>query len=175
MSATAPARPEAGEYAPYYEKYVLLVPAGDVVETLERQNADTLALLRSVPEDRAGESYEPGKWSIKEVVGHVIDTERIFTYRALRISRGDRTPLPGYEQDDYARAANFNARTLADISDDFSRVRAATVSLFRSFDAAAWQRRGVANDNEVSARAIAHITAGHELHHVGILRERYLK
>jgi uncharacterized damage-inducible protein DinB len=174
MSATAPARPEAGEYAPYYEQYVALVPAGDIIETLERQIADTLALLRSVPEDRAGSSYEPGKWSIKEVVGHVCDGERIFTYRALRIARGDRTPLPGYEQDDYTRAANFNARTLSNIADEFARVRAATVSLFRSFDAEAWQRRGIANDNEVSARAIAHITAGHELHHVGILRERYL-
>ncbi|MDT7541427.1 MAG: hypothetical protein QOE33_1331 [Acidobacteriota bacterium] len=175
MSATAPARPEAGEYAPYYEQYVSLVPTGDIVETLERQMADTLALLRSVPEARAGSSYEPGKWSIKEVAGHVIDGERIFSYRALRFARGDQTPLPGYEQDDYARVANYNARTLADLADDFERVRASTVSLFRSLDSEAWQRRGLASDNEVSVRALAHIIAGHELHHVGILRERYLR
>jgi uncharacterized damage-inducible protein DinB len=175
MSATAPARPAQDEYAPYYEKYVSLVPDGNIVETLERQSADTLALLRSVPEDRAASRYAPGKWSIKEVVGHVIDTERIFAYRALRFARDDRTPLPGYDQDEYARAANFDARTLRDLADDFERTRAATLALLRSFDAGAWQRRGTANDNPVSVRALAHIIAGHELHHVGILRERYLR
>jgi uncharacterized damage-inducible protein DinB len=175
MSATAPARPEANEYAPYYEKYVSLVPAGDIIETLQSQSADTLSLLRSVSEERASSRYEPGKWSVKEVVGHVIDTERIFAYRALRFARNDRTPLPGYEQDDYARAANFDARTLASLATDFERARAATIALFQSFDNDAWQRRGTANDNEVSVRALAHIIAGHELHHVGILRERYLK
>jgi hypothetical protein len=174
MSATAPARPAQDEYAPYYEKYVSLVPAGDVVETLERQLTDTLALLRSVPEDRGDSTYEPGKWSVKELVGHVIDSERVFSYRALRFARGDRTPLPGYEQDDYVRAANFGARTLASITEEFARVRASTVALLRSFDAEAWARRGTANDNEVSVRALAHILAGHELHHLGILRERYL-
>lgn len=175
MSAAAPARPASDEYAPYYEKYVSLVAAGDIVETLERQSADTLALLRSVPEDRAGSSYEPGKWSVKELVGHVIDTERVFSHRALRFGRGDQTPLPGYEQDDYVRAANFDARTLSSIAEEFERVRAATVALLRSFDEEAWSRRGTANDNEVSVRALAHILAGHELHHINILRERYLK
>jgi hypothetical protein len=175
MSAAAPARPASDEYAPYYEKYVSLVAAGDIVETLERQSADTLALLRSVPEDRAGMSYEPGKWSVKELVGHVIDTERVFSHRALRFARGDQTPLPGYEQDDYVRAANFDARTLSSIAGEFERVRAATVALLRSFDQEAWARRGTANDNEVSVRALAHILAGHELHHINILRERYLK
>ena len=175
MSAAAPARPASDEYAPYYEKYVSLVPAGNIVETLERQFADTLALLRSVPEDRAGTSYEPGKWSVKELVGHVIDSERVFSYRALRFARGDQTPLPGYEQDDYVRAANFGARTLSSIAEEFGRVRAATVALLRSFDEGAWARRGTANDKEVSVRALAHILAGHELHHINILRERYLK
>jgi uncharacterized damage-inducible protein DinB len=175
MSAAAPARPAADEYAPYYEKYVSLVGEGHIVETLERQSADTLALLRSVPEDRAGTSYEPGKWSVKEVVGHVIDTERVFSHRALRFARGDQTPLPGYEQDDYVRAANFDARTLSSIAEEFERVRAATVALLRSFDREAWSRRGKANDNEVSVRALAHILAGHELHHINILRERYLR
>jgi uncharacterized damage-inducible protein DinB len=175
MSATAPARPASDEYAPYYEKYVSLVPDGNIVETLERQSAETLALLRSIPEEKASSRYEPGKWSIKEVVGHIIDTERVFAYRALRFARADATPLPGYEQDDYARAANFDARTLASLADDFERVRAATVSLLRPLDAEALKRRGTANDNPVSVRALAHIIAGHELHHVGILRERYLR
>ncbi|MDT7604336.1 MAG: hypothetical protein QOF61_2333 [Acidobacteriota bacterium] len=174
MSAPAPARPETNEYAPYYEKYVSLVSAGDIVETLQRQAAETLALLRSVSEERAASRYEPGKWSVKEVVGHVIDSERIFSYRALRFARNDQTPLPGYEQDDYTRAANYGARTISDLADEFESVRNATLSLLRSLDGEAWLRRGKANDNEVSVRALAHIIAGHELHHVGILRERYL-
>jgi uncharacterized damage-inducible protein DinB len=175
MSATAPARPGSDEYAPYYEKYVSLVPAGDIVETLERQAADTLALLRSIPEEKASSRYEPGKWSIKEVVGHITDGERVFAYRALRFARDDRTPLSGFEQDDYVRSANFDSRTLASLVEEFESVRVSTLSLLRSLDAAAWQRRGTASDNQVSVRALAHIIAGHELHHVQILRDRYLK
>jgi uncharacterized protein (TIGR03083 family) len=175
MSATAPARPEAGEYAPYYEKYVSLVPDGNIVETLERQAAETVALLRSIPEERAASRYEAGKWSVKEVLGHVTDSERVFAYRALRFARHDSTPLSGFEQDDYVRAANFDARPFASLVAEFESVRAATLSLLRSLDVDAWQRRGAANDNEVTVRALAHIIAGHELHHVGILRERYLK
>ena len=174
MSEQTINRPEQTEYNPYYEKYVSLVPAGDVVETLSRQSEETLALLRSIDEARAVYRYEPDKWSIKQVVGHICDGERVFAYRALRFARSDETPLPGYEQDDYARAGNFDARTLADLAAEFERVRAATVALFRSFDAEAMQRRGKANDNEVSVRALAHIIAGHELHHVQVLRTRYL-
>src|SRR3954467_14165149 len=99
MSATAPAKPDASEYAPYYEKYISLVPEGDVVETLSKQIGETLMLLRSIPETRAGYAYEAGKWSIKQVVGHIIDGERVFAYRALAIARGDRASLPGMEQD----------------------------------------------------------------------------
>ena len=175
MSATAPARPGSDEYAPYYEKYTSLVPEGDVVETLTRQLGETLALLRSVPEDKAGSRYEPGKWSVKEVVGHMCDTERIFAYRALRFARGDRTELPGFEQDGYIESANFDARTLADLAEEFEHVRRSTIKLFGNLGADAWLRRGTASNNEVSVRALAHIAAGHELHHVGIIRERYLK
>jgi hypothetical protein len=174
MSAAAPARPEAGEYAPYYEKYVSLVPEGDIVETLERQSADTLALLRSLDEGRGSSRYAEGKWSVKEVVGHVMDGERVFAYRALCFARGERAPLPGFDQDDYMRDAAFDARTLGSLVEEYESVRAATLSLLRSLDAAAWQRRGTASDNPVSVRALAHIIAGHELHHVKILRERYL-
>jgi uncharacterized damage-inducible protein DinB len=175
MSAPAPARPEVNEYAPYYEKYVSLVPDGNIVETLERQAADTLALLRGVTEEKAASRYEAGKWSVKEVLGHITDGERIFAYRALRFARNDQTPLSGFEQDDYVRAADFDARTFASLVAEFESVRAATLTLLRSFDDAAWQRRGVASDNQVSVRALAHIIAGHELHHIGILRERYLQ
>jgi uncharacterized damage-inducible protein DinB len=175
MSAPAPARPEANEYASYYEKYVSLVPEGEVAETLARQGAETLALLRPVAEERGGHAYEPGKWSIKQVVGHLIDVERIFAYRALSISRGERQPLPGMDQDEYMARVNFDARTLADLLDEFEHVRRGNVRMFRGLDADAWMRRGVASDNEVTVRALAHIIAGHEAHHVRILRERYLE
>lgn len=175
MSATAPARPGSDEYAPYYEKYISRVPEGGIVETLRRQSADTLALLRSLSEEQAASRYEPGKWSVKELVGHICDGERVFAYRALRFARNDSTPLPGFDQDPYVAAGNFDARTIRDLADEFESVRAATLSLFASLDEEAWARRGAANDTPVSVRALAHIIAGHELHHVGILRERYLK
>ncbi|HEV3471082.1 MAG TPA: DinB family protein [Pyrinomonadaceae bacterium] len=171
MSAMAPA---ASEYAPYFEKYVSLVPAGDVVETLERQAAGTLALLRGLDEEKAGSRYEPGKWSIKEVVGHLVDAERVFAYRALCFARGDRTPLPGFEQDDYVRGGNFDARPINDLADEFDAVRRATVALFRRLDEETWQRTGTASGNPFTVRALAHIIAGHELHHLGVLKTKYL-
>ena len=175
MTSPAPApRPSSGEYAPYYEKYVSLVPVGDVVETLERQVAETLALLRELTEEQGASRYAPGKWSVKEVIGHLIDAERVFAYRALRFARGDRTPLPGFEQDDYVTAGNFDARPLADLADEFEHVRRSTVALLRPLGEVEWGRSGTASDKEVSVRAIAYIIAGHELHHMRILRERYL-
>jgi uncharacterized damage-inducible protein DinB len=174
MSATAPARPEADEYNAYYEKYVSLVPDADVSETLERQIEGTLALLQGVTEERAAHRYEPNKWSIKQVVGHIVDAERIFAYRALAIARGERQPLPGMDQDEYMAVANFDARTLADLVGELEDMRRANVRMFRALDADAWARRGVASESEVTVRALAHIIAGHETHHVNILRERYL-
>ena len=175
MSATAPAgRPDASEYAPYYERYVSQIE-GDVLETLERQGAQTLALLGGISEAAAGSRYEPGKWSVKELVGHMIDGERIFAYRALRFARGDATPLPGFDQDPYVAAGNFDARTLSSLAEEFRHVRASTLALFRGLDAEAWSRGGTASDNPVTVRAIAYIIAGHEAHHVGDLRERYLR
>ena len=117
--------------------------------------------------------YAPEKWTVKEVLGHVNDTERIFTYRALRIARGDQTPLSGFEQDDYVRGGNFAERTLADLADEFGYVRSASIALFRSLQKEAWSRRGVANEKDVTVRALAFIVAGHELHHRLILEERY--
>jgi hypothetical protein len=175
MSAPAPARPESNEYAAYYERYVSLVPEGEVVETLERQGAETLALLRSLPEERGAHRYEPGKWSVKQLVGHLNDGERIFSYRALAFARGDSQPLPGMEQDEWMAGVDFDARSLADLADEFEAVRRSTVLLFRHLSPEAWARRGTASDNEVSVRALAYIIAGHEVHHVRILRERYLR
>src|SRR5215218_20299 len=174
MSAPAPVRPEANEYASYYEKYVSLVPDADLVETLERQAAETLALLRALPEERGGHRYEPDKWSVRQVVGHINDGERIFSYRALAIARGERQPLPGMDQEEYMAGVDFDARTLADLLDEFEAVRASTLHLLRHLSPEAWGRRGTASDNEVTVRALAYIIAGHEAHHVGVLRERYL-
>ncbi len=176
MTANAPAavRPSAEEYASFYETYVSLVPDGDVVGTLSRQLDETLALLRNVPAAREDFSYEPGKWSIKEVVGHMTDAERIFSYRALCIARGDKQNLPGMDQDDYMSGATFSTRRLGDLAAEFEYVRRATLSLLRHLSQEAWLRRGTANDYEVSVRALAYILAGHEAHHVNVLRERYL-
>jgi hypothetical protein len=166
-------KPQAGEYAPYYEKYIALVPSDDALSALDTQLRRTLQLLNDRSEDAGNFRYGPDKWTIKEALGHLTDSERIFTYRALRISRGDKTPLEGFEQDDYVREGGFQKRTLKSLIEEFAQVRGATTALYRSLDEDAWTRRGVANKNEVSVRALAFITAGHELHHVKILEERY--
>jgi hypothetical protein len=167
-------RPLKGDYAVYYERYVDLVPAGDFLEILTEQHRNTTKMLEPLTEQQAEFRYAPGKWSIKEIVGHISDAERIFSYRLLRIARGDQTPLASFEQDSYIGTGNFSARTLSGLLDEFSGVRRATITLIRSLDAAAWLRRGVASQNEISALALAFIIAGHERHHSIILQERYL-
>jgi len=167
------ARPQAGEYAPYYDRYISLVQGEDILNTLDQQRRETMTLLCGRDDEDGDFRYAPGKWSAKEVLGHVCDTERIFAYRALRISRADATPLAGFEQDDYVRNGPFAQRPLADLVEDFIAVRRATLSLLRNLDEGAWARRGVANKNEVTVRALAYIIAGHELHHRGILEEKY--
>jgi hypothetical protein len=167
------ARPEPGEYAAYYDKYISLFPGTDVTGALEAQRVQTMQLFAGRSERDGNFRYAPEKWTAKEVLGHITDSERIFTYRALRIARADQTPLSGFEQDDYVRSGGFNERPLANLVEEFANVRSATLSLFRSFGAEAWSRRGTANKNEVTVRALAFITAGHELHHRHILEERY--
>ncbi len=169
------ARPDANEYDLYYGKYISLVPDGDVVATLSQQLDETLTLLRGLSVAQADSRYALDKWSIKEVVGHVIDTERIFGHRVFRFARNDQTPLPGFEQDDYVRAADFGNRQLDDLAAEFEHVRRANLYLLRSLDDAAWLRRGVASGSEVSVRALAYIIAGHERHHMHIVRTRYLQ
>jgi hypothetical protein len=166
-------RPESGEYAPYYERYISLVAGEDILATLDEQLRETSALLTSRAATDGDLRYAPEKWSVKEVIGHVSDAERIFAYRALRISRNDKTPIEGFEQDDYVLHGGFGSRRLSDVVDEFASVRKATLSLLRSLDEAAWTRRGLANKNEVSVRAIAYIVAGHELHHRTILTDKY--
>jgi hypothetical protein len=173
-TAAAIARPRDDEYLPYYGKYISLVPDGDLVETLRTQIGETLALLRTIPEQRASHRYAPGKWSIKEVIGHLSDVERVMTYRALRIARADATPLAGFDENAYVPAANFGARSLASLAHELAEVRRATVAFFETLDPEAAARRGSANNAGISARALAYIVAGHERHHVRLLRERYL-
>jgi hypothetical protein len=167
------AKPKPDEYAPYYEKYVSLVTADDIMSALDRQGPETAALLAARKEAERDFRHAPGKWSVKEALGHLVDTERVFSYRALRIARNDQTPMEGFEQDDYVRFGPFSQCSRAALIEEFTSVRKATLSLFRGLDEAAWMRRGVANKNEVSVRALAYITAGHELHHRKIFQERY--
>lgn len=167
-------RPDTSEYAPYYDRYVSLVPEGDILRLLTEQLQSTLSLLEKVSESEADYAYAPGKWTIKEVLGHIIDGERVFAYRALRIARGDQTPLAGFEQDDYVRNGSFGKRTLAGMLEEFECVRRSTIHLLGSFNSEAWSRRGTASDNEVSVLALAYIIAGHERHHANVLREKYL-
>ena len=174
MTSPGAIRPATGEYLPYYSKYIDRVPEGDVLSTLSQQIGETLALLRELPESVATYRYAPDKWSVNQMVGHVIDTEKIFAYRALRFARADTTPLAGFEQDDYVRNSTFDFYPLAELASELEVVRRSTLYFFRHIDEEAWGRRGVASNAEVSVRALAFIIAGHELHHREILRTRYL-
>lgn len=167
-------RPGEDEFAPYYAGYVARVPAGGLVAVLAREAAGLRHLLGGLSEGQAEHAYAPEKWSIKEVVGHVTDAERVFAYRALRIGRGDATPLASFDQDAYVPAGAFGARTLEDLLEEQEAVRRATVRLFGGLPVDGWLRRGVASGFPVSVRALACMTIGHELHHRAILEERYL-
>lgn len=167
-------RPDASEYAPFYGTYVGHVSGGDIVETLSTQHDATLTLLRGLGEDAGGLRYAPGKWSVREVIGHMSDAERIFAYRALRFARADETPLASFDENAYVTNASFDDHPLASLIDEFEAVRRATILLFASLNATEWMRRGVASKNAMSVRALAWVIAGHELHHVGLIRTRYL-
>jgi len=167
-------RPTKGEYADWHAGYVALVPEGDVRDHLRTQIFETITLLAGVAEAKAEQAYGPGKWTLKEVVLHMCDAERVFDYRLLRIARGDATPLPGFEQDEWVPHSCANRRSMASLLLEYAAIRAATVQLIDSLSDEAWERRGTASRSPVSARALAHICAGHERHHVRIIRERYL-
>jgi len=169
MTHVDPGRPGAGEYIPYYEQYIRLVPDGDIVDILERQLAATLASTTSLAPERARGSAAPEGWSASEVVGHLADAERVFAYRALRFARGDHTPLPGVGFDAYVPAGSFHGRSLTGVVEEFASVRRATVTLLRGLDEEAWTRSGLGDGQRVSVRALAHILAGHEAHHIGDL------
>jgi hypothetical protein len=175
MATHAASRPDATEYASYYGKYIALVPENDILTVLESQLDESLPLLRGVPETEGNTRHAPYTWSVKEVIGHLIDAERVFGYRALRFARRDATPLPGFEENDYVRNANFDAHSLRDLLTEFEMVRRSHLCLFRSLDGEAWLQRGTANNNAVTVRALAYIIAGHTQHHLAILRKRLAK
>jgi len=166
-------RPAASEHVPYYGKYIALVPDGPIVETLRAQMAETAKLLASVPAAKEEHRYAEGKWSVKEVVGHITDGERVFAYRLLRFSRSDKTPLASFDENTYVPAGAFGGRTLRSLAEEFRAVREATIHLLDGLEESAMVRGGMAAENPITVRALAWIIAGHERHHVGILRERY--
>src|SRR5512140_1311323 len=173
MPSTA-TRPDASEHLPYYSRYIELVAGDDVLAALKSQLRETIAFLNCISNEESVSRYEPGKWSVREVVGHVIDTERIMACRALRIGRGDATPLPGFEQDDYIRGAHFDKIRWSALIEEFELVRRANILMFSGFSEEAWMRAGVANNAPITARALAWIIAGHEVHHRQVIEEKYL-
>ncbi|MEZ4413341.1 MAG: DinB family protein [Gemmatimonadales bacterium] len=173
MPEHSPARPADSEYNSYYQPYVKEVPDGDLLATLRYQRESTTAVLAGISDKLAAYRYADGKWSIREVIGHVADAERVFSYRALRIARGDTIDLPGFDENAWVPMAGFEARSMADVAAEFRAVRDASLALFSSFSAEAWARIGSASGHPVSARALAWILAGHERHHLRILEERY--
>lgn len=171
---TAFSPPAADEYLPYYARYIDRVTDGDLLSRLTAQLTDVPEFFRAVPADRGELRYAPGKWSIKETVGHLADVERVMAYRALRIARDDATPLAGFDENAYVPAANFDRRSMESLVEEWSDVRWATLALFRSLDAEAAARRGVANSSPVTVRALAYIIAGHTEHHLEIVQTKYL-
>ncbi|MFL5496108.1 MAG: DinB family protein [Gemmatimonadales bacterium] len=172
MFSTQP--PAADEYPQAYADYVGRVPRGsDVLEVLARQLEETSGRLAGIPEDRGGFRYAPAKWSVKELVGHLNDAERIMVYRALRFARGDATPLAGFEENAYVPESGAEARSLASLVGEWTAVRQASLAFFQGLPPGAWGRRGVVNANPVTVRALAYVVAGHEHHHLEVLRTRY--
>lgn len=167
-------KPEKSEYDPYYEGYVSLVPEEEIIPVLDRQSEELQQALRPVPEERGMYAYGDGKWTIKELLGHIIDGERMFAYRVFRIGRGDQTPIEGFEQDGYIENAHSNRRSFSELLEEFDLLRRANMHFFKNLTNDAWIRTGTANGREISVRALAYIMAGHVRHHIVVLRSRYL-
>ena len=167
-------RPQRDEYVDYYHSYISKVPEGDILAILQTQCDETLRVLSAIDENKAEHRYAPGKWSIKEMIGHVVDAERVFSYRAMCFARNDAGPLPGMEQDGFVEHGRFGKRTLADLAEELRLLRQSNILLFRSFDEEVSLRKGIASGFEFTVRALVYIIAGHERHHLGILNEKYL-
>jgi len=167
-------RPSKGDYNEYYQKYIDLVQGEDIFRALIEQNIESQNILNSFSESKGNYSYAEGKWTVKEVIGHMMDVERIFAYRALCIARGENNPLPSMDQDLYVSNGNFNKRQLFDINYEYRLVRESNILLFGSFDKSVLHNRGIASGKEVTVLALMWMTAGHEKHHLNILTERYM-
>ncbi|MFT8322056.1 MAG: DinB family protein [Bacillus sp. (in: firmicutes)] len=165
--------PKKEEYPVYYENYINLVKEGCVMDQLVKQMDETASLFLNITDAQADYRYAEGKWSVKEVIGHITETERVMQYRALRIARGDQTSLAGYDDEEYVKEAIFSARSMEDLIEEYKAVRLSTIALLKGLPEGTPARIGYANNGEVSANAIAYIIAGHELHHLKILKERY--
>jgi uncharacterized damage-inducible protein DinB len=173
MSQPVIGRPNPGEYDPFYQGYLDHVPQGDILGLLELQLGKTLEAVRGLTDEQARFRYAPGKWSIKQVIGHLADAERVLSYRAFRFSRDDPTALPGFEEDDYVANSVYDERPLEEVVEELARARAASIAFFRSLTPEMTTRRGVANEAEITVRALPWIIVGHERHHLAVLRERY--
>lgn len=167
-------RPETNEYADFYAGYVGRVPDGNILALLQTEHDRTVSSLRGLTPEQASHRYEAGKWSVKEVVGHVIDTERMFGYRAHCFARQDPARLPGFDQNDYAKNSNAGARSLPDLVDELDAVRGSSIALFRGLDEAMWSHRGIGSECEFTVRALAYIIVGHAIHHRNVIETRYL-
>ena len=167
-------RPNRLEYPEYFEQYIKLVPEDAVLKKLQDSILDLQSILSNIPEEKENFAYAPAKWSIKDVVGHLIDTERIMAYRALRFGRNDKVELQGYDQNIYAPHANYNKRTLYDIAHEFGHVRESSIILFKNLDEEALMRKGRANNWDMTVRSIIYVISGHEIHHLNVLRTKYL-
>lgn len=159
---------------PYFQRYINQVPEGNILTILTGLAESTHQFLQNLPEEKGNYAYATGKWTIKEVIGHLCDAERVFAYRALRFARNDSTPLPSFEQDDYVANASFSSCPLQDIAEEFFLIRKANIALFRTFNAEVLKRKGIASDYEISVEALLYCIAGHELHHLKVIKEKYL-
>jgi len=167
-------KPQPEEYLEHFEPYIREVPEGELISLLELQPEEAMLKLGALSNEAGNYKYAEGKWSLKEVLGHITDTERVMSYRLLRIARGDQTPLPGFNEELFVNHANFERLSIQQLLKDFITVRNSTLSLVRQLDGEAWQRVGTASGGPVSSRALAYIIAGHAIHHFRIIRERYL-
>jgi hypothetical protein len=174
MTNFQPGHPAADEFAGHFGNYIGLVPEDDILDVLQSQAGEVEALLGGIGDERSRHRYGEGKWSIREVIGHITDGERVFAYRATAFARGESQPLPSFEENAYVESSSFDAVPLRNLLDAFADQRRATISMFRTLPAEAWTRKGTASGKAVSVRALAYIMAGHVRHHLRILRERYL-
>jgi hypothetical protein len=166
--------PERDEAAPYYFRYIDLIDDDNILQVLSTQMEEALSLFSGISEEKSLQRYQPEKWSLRQLLGHINDAERVFTFRALSFARGDAGPLPGFDQDPWVSAAQAEAHTWASHVEDFQAVRLSTITMLRNFPAEAWQKRGVASDNSITVRALAFIMAGHVAHHLAVMKEKYL-